>query len=321
MKTRFLSLIKRIAGNKILRILISISLLILVFRNIDLQHIFQGIKTVPLTVSVSYIFIMTGVSFLLSLRWKILTLPSSSNKFLPHFFVATMMGMFYNLFLPSQNGGDLVKWTFLNNLHLSKKYLLFTTAFDRIAGLAGLIILGALAAIPGSFIFHAQYDMKLISLFIFLSLCSISFIGFVLFPEIIKKVQISFFRQHFENLFSYLHKNKFEIMRAILLTVFAQIIYFIAVWIVLQGVGITLSIVQVITFGAIVSIVVALPISFSGFGTTELAYIYFFVPQGIQKEKILVFTTLLTIYKIVNAIIGWTVGTAYQSKLLQRIPQ
>lgn len=318
MKLSLISLVKKILNNSIFRVSVSVLLLYLVFRNIDITTIFEEIKKVPLITSILYIAIFMVVFVLLSFRWSMLTTQNNAIKKFPHFFAATMMGTFYNLFLPSQNGGDLIKWSFLDRLLLSKKYLIFTTAYDRIVGLVGLIILGALSALVSVLFFDISYEPGLLILITLLFVCSVVFLFCILFSDHIRKIHFPFAHKYIEQIFSYITKNKKVTIHAVLLTIIAQIVYFFSVWIVLNGIGIAVSPLLVIVFGSIISIIVSLPISFSGFGTTELAYVYFYSTQGISKEKILVFTTLFAIYKIIYAVIGWTIGTAYQSKLLQK---
>lgn len=302
------------------KLLLSMTLLAFVFRNINISQIIAHMVSLSLWVSALYVFMMFCVILLLSYRWETLAMPAVSKRATSHFFAATMMGMFYNLFLPSQNGGDFVKWTFVRTLNLTKKRLVFSVFFDRVVGLMGVIVLGSVCFLFSVLVFHAEYARQHWLVFAALFSASIAFIATIVFPRVLKIIPLPYFSALRNQFMAYLSEHRVIVLRAILISIIAQVLFFFAAWQVVQAVGMNLSFLQVVIFGSIVSIFVSLPISLSGFGTTEVAYVYFFTTLGAAKEQVLVFTTMLAAYRIVLAAMGWIIGTSYQSKFLAESP-
>jgi len=309
----FISRLNRIIGSKIFQITTSIILLIIVFRSVHIVDIFVKLQTIPLYSNLLYVTIVLLVIFLTSIRWQLLL---TKTIHLPHifsFFSASMMGLFYNLFLPSMNGGDVMKWTLLSSQAYSKKHLLFSVVYDRVVGLAGLILVGLVCGITSIFFYNTQLSIEMIAVLSILSVGSAMVMFLLMHPHTFSTLPFLRRYKKIEALGNFLYARQKETLTGLLLTTFSQFLFFTGLWILAVPLGFTIPLWQMVLFGSLAFVFASLPFSFSGFGTTELAFLYFFQPLGIYQENILTLTTLLVIYKFVFAGLGWLIGSYYQA--------
>jgi hypothetical protein len=300
-------------GSKLFQITTSIVLLFIVFRSVHIVDIFVKLQTIPLHANVLYITIILFVIFLTSIRWQLLLTKSIHYPHIFSFFAASMMGLFYNLFLPSMNGGDVMKWTLLSSQAYSKKHLVFSVLYDRVVGLAGLILVGLICGITSIFFYNTQLSKEMIVVLSILSVGSVVVMFLLTHPHTCSKHPLLCRYKKIESLGDFLFARQKETFTGLLLTTISQFLFFTGLWILAVPLGFTIPLWQMVLFGSLAFVFASLPLSFSGFGTTELAFLYFFQPLGIHRENILALTTLLVLYKFVFAGIGWIIGSYYQA--------
>lgn len=309
----FVSKIKAIVRSRIFQVSTSIVLLLIVFRSVHIVDVLIKLRAVPLTTNILYIVLLLFVIFLTSIRWQLLLTKSITRSHTVSFFAASMMGLFYNLFLPSINGGDVMKWTLLPLLPHSKKRIIFSIMYDRIVGLAGLIFVGLICGLAGSFFFKVQLSQEMMIGLSTLSLGSFVVVLLLINPHILSSnVYLRRFPK-VEIIGNFLFERRRETLIGLLLTFISQFLFFTAMWIIAVPLGFSVPLWQMILFGSLAFVFASLPLSFSGFGTTELAFLYFFQPLGIQQEIILALTTMLVLYKFLFAGLGWIIGSCYQT--------
>lgn len=309
----FISRLNRLIGSKFFQIATSIILLFIVFRSVHIIDIFVKLQTIPLHSNLLYITIILFVIFLTSIRWQLLLTKAIHFSHTFSFFSASMMGLFYNVFLPSMNGGDVMKWTLLSSSTYSKKHLLFSVLYDRVVGLAGLILVGLVCGITSIFFYNTQLSKEMIVVLSVLSVGSIVVMFLLMFPYIFSTHILLRRFKKIEALGNFLYARQKETFAGLLLTTISQFLFFTGLWILAVPLGFAIPLWQMVLFGSLAFVFASLPLSFSGFGTTELAFLYFFQPLEIQRENILALTTLLVLYKFVFAGLGWLIGSYYQA--------
>ncbi len=309
-------LFKQIIQSKIFQVSFSCFLLFIVFRSTNISSLFSQLLTIPLWVSIVYILLLFLVTFITSIRWELLLTRSISFSSSLSFFATSMTALFYNLILPSNNGRDLVKRSFLPPLPYSKKKIIFSVFYDRYIGLTGLIFLGFLCWIIGTTFFDLLIPFQVwVSLF----LCTFgSLLVFILsvYPSILSRILLLRSLPIVKKASIFLKERRIEAITALCLTIVSQCLFFTAVWIITLSLHFSLSLWQVIIYGSIIFLIASLPISFSGLGTTELAFLFFLQPLGVSSEKILALTTILVVYKLILASLGWIIGFYYQHVIL-----
>jgi uncharacterized membrane protein YbhN (UPF0104 family) len=95
-----------------------------------------------------------------------------------------------------------------------------------------------------------------------------------------------------------------------------QFLFLSGLWMFSIPLGFELPIWHMIAYGSMAFAFSSLPLSFSGLGTTEFAFLFLFQPLGVQKEQVLALTTLLIMYKFIFAGVGWFIGSFYQTRMI-----
>lgn len=316
--------IKQVFGSIFFKLIISALLLWLVFRNVSLVEVYTQLKAISPLVLILYVVANMVIFYVLAVRWQMLAFGKYDKVAAWHFFMATLIGNFYGLFLPSTIGGDLVKWAHLSHLELSKKKLFFSVFLDRVIGMIGMLMLGAAA------IFIAQYSFGVIlpPIFTFISIGFLagvtSFILLILFPvgfNLLSKVPLLGKKLPIDLIFQlqdYFLRQKKLLLGLLPLALLTHIAVFSLTGVVGQAVGFNISLIYFLVFIPLISLVLLLPVSFSGFGAGELAYIYFFALAGVRSETVLVLTSLMVVTRIMLALLGWLTGVIYSLTVKKR---
>jgi hypothetical protein len=92
--------------------------------------------------------------------------------------------------------------------------------------------------------------------------------------------------------------------RAAVISFFAQIVWILPAvfvsWFFVPG----LPVLLVYTYMPIISLLLALPISFGGFGAREALYTLFFVPYGFSAESLLSMSAFMGVVQLISAALG-----------------
>jgi len=131
-----------------LKLSLGLLLVVYVFRSkmIDF-HALGKVLSSPLYLTYAFLFMFLS-AFACSLRWYFLIQPQNLIISFRSVFSLTMIGNFFNTFLPGSVGGDVVKaWYIAGRAPEAKTRAIFTVLMDRILGLIVILMCGALAVI------------------------------------------------------------------------------------------------------------------------------------------------------------------------------
>ena len=153
----------------LLRVIVSATFLFLVFRKIDFRMLYVTVRGCYLPLAVVSIAIAVLLSFLLSARWLVLLKGQTNSgriRFLS-IWKLTMIGQFFNNFLPTGAGGDIAKVFYLVRGEENKLLLGSSVLIDRFIGALTVITMGVLAALFTATIpLGIRYLLSLILLFL-----------------------------------------------------------------------------------------------------------------------------------------------------------
>lgn len=301
--------LKTLISNPWLKFLIASGLLWLVFRQVNLAELAQKLVTVQPAGLIVYLVGSVFLAWLAGWRWALLVLPrpvSLHDTWL--FFRATMLGLFYNLFMPSSMGGDVLKWTSLAHLPVSRQKLIFTMVLDRAMGMMGLVTVGFFALVIAQLTQTATVPL---SFWYFFGGLFVGVVGFFVLvfsklswsklPFLNKIKWVSTAEEYLE-----LHRPRF--IGVFILAVIVQVMCVLIEYALAVAVGFQVSLAQFMVLGPILGVVISLPLNFAGFGATEAGFVYFFSQLGEPTSTILALTSLMAILRFVLGGLGWLVG-------------
>jgi hypothetical protein len=259
----------------ILKICISLGLLYIVLSRTGFDQVFSVLRNISLIAFLSAIALFLFAQFISALRWKLL-LPGEMSTW--NLFSLYMIGSFFNTFLPGLVGGDAVKGYYLYKV-TGKGTLAFASVFmDRYLGLLIMIVICALAFPFGYPYFQGSRIAWLVPAAV-LSFFISSLLIFGL--RLGKRIPL------LSDFYSYFHayRNQKDTMgKALLLSVVVQFSGFLAVYVLALGLGEHTPFLSLLVFLPLVILFTMLPISISGLGVREGAFILFFGLIGVRPE-------------------------------------
>jgi glycosyltransferase 2 family protein len=266
-------------ANKILltaiKLCVSSALLYYLFERTGLTQILRTLSNINIIAFIAAIVLYVFAQVVSTLRWKLL-LPQGIG--LKKLFSLYMIGAFFNSFLPGIIGGDAVKGFYLYKTTGKVGLALASVFMDRYIGLVVLIAICAVAFPFGYQYLHGS-DIEWILLSVILSFVLGSFLFFGL--RIGQRIK------HLADLYHYfyLYRNeKGTIGKALLLSVLVQFSGFSAVYILACGLGQNIPFLSILVYLPLIILISMIPISISGLGVREGAFVLFFGFIGVKPE-------------------------------------
>jgi uncharacterized protein (TIRG00374 family) len=309
-----LSKIKQFLSHPLVRFSLAASLLFLVFRQVDVKEIWFKLQAAHPAGWIVFLLGNVALAWLASWRWSLLTLAERVRpaQVWP-FFQATMVGLFYNLFMPSSMGGDVLKWTKLTHLPVSKGKLIFSMLLDRVMGMMGLATLGFLALVLAEYTNAATVPPSLWWFFSALFIGVLVFFGLVFsriqwqqLPWVGKWKQVAEMERYLE-----LHRDRFLLTFGIAIVI--QLIGALLEYALAVAVGFHMPWPQFMVLAPILGVIISLPLNFAGFGATEAGFVFFFSQYGESTSTILALTSLMAVMRFILGGIGWLLSLIKKS--------
>ncbi|MCX5700318.1 MAG: lysylphosphatidylglycerol synthase transmembrane domain-containing protein [Candidatus Omnitrophica bacterium] len=295
----------------LLRIVLSIILLVYLFKQVDEKILFEIIQhsNKPL------LFIAFLVSFvpygLCLFRWKLLIKAVKIKLPLKRVATAFAGGAFFSLFLPSTIGGDFLRSIDLVTYTKKPKEIIASTILDRLSGYVGLVIISSVAVFMGWNILEDK--SVLLSLWIIIGILALLLL--VLFNKFIY-IKISGLLKSFgagrirdiitglhEEIHLFREKPRVAIS-SVLISTFAQAATPITFYIIALSLGIKISLVYFFVFLPIISAITLLPISIGGLGLRDVSVVFFFAKAGVSKDPAFAMSLLSFSFGLFYGVLG-----------------
>ena len=252
-----------------------------------------------------------------SIRWYFLAhaldFTGPWSAYLRYYFV----GMYFNLFLPTSIGGDVLKIHFISRGEPKKLKATYSLLADRLFGLAAMFLLGAGAVLIGHGILPHYFE----HLLCVAGICIIALLlglpmAYKLFgsiwPEFGKRLAV---------LLVFWEKPK-TLFAALSLSLVLQALGIGAVVLLAKDMGLSPPATFYFAAFPLVAILTILPISFNGIGIREGGFIFFLGLKGISVEKALTLSLSFFAIQVVAGLIGGLVyAFGLHKKLLEDYTQ
>jgi len=258
-----------------LKVSVSSALLYVVLSRTGLKQVFSVLKSMNPSAFVFAILLYIFAQFMSTMRWKLL-LPEAPK--MRKLFSLYMIGAFFNTVLPGLIGGDAVKAFYLYRATGRGSLALASIFMDRYVGIAMLIIICAVVFPFGFPYFHNSPVFWTFPLIVLVFIIT-SFLVFGLrFGKRIKA-----FSEFYDYFHSY-RNQKSIIVKALFISAVVQLSNFTAVYILAFGLGVHIPFLACLIFVPLIIMFTAVPISISGIGIREGAFVLFFGLIGITQD-------------------------------------
>ena len=303
---------KKLNLPQLLKILVSFGMLIYLFSLVEFKDLTQKFCEIHLTwLGINLILAVTGI-VISAWKWKILCNATSIRTTLVELVGLYLIGSFYNHFMPTSVGGDVVR-----SYELARKNCTLSDAFasvfvERYTGLATLLLI-VLAALPFDVRFYS--DLRILALAIVLMVGFAIGSWMVFSPALVRLIQIRLHGQVIRKVVSKVGHFQEALWRykshggslAMAFTV-SLLFYANAVFITYTGLlalGVEASLPRLFIAVPVMLMLFLLPISLGGVGLQEWAHTFV---MGILGVPPIVGVSLGLLYRLRTILFGLVGG-------------
>jgi len=297
----------------LLKIVVSLGLLIVLFRQVDLAQFWVVVRQANVWWLLAALGMMLLGVVIRAWRWQILLDAINVKVPLVELTAIYFIGFLFNNLLPSGLGGDAMRIVELNR-HSEQTADAVTSVFvDRFLGLSALQAIGTIALIFNWKAVPAPVAYFTLFMFVGMLIGGILLINRPLYISL--KSHITLFRRVTEiafvgKLFSSFQQYPIEALgRSYLVSLLFNLSLIAMNMCIGLAVGVEATIIQYAIFIPITSVVLILPISFGGLGVREGTYIGLFQSVGVLEEQALAMSLL--VYVVGNVFTGVIGGAVY----------
>lgn len=310
--------IKKIAVLAI-KLSISVALFYLLITKIGTRTIISNMKMLNPLAFIAAVGLYVFTAYLSSMRWNLLIPYSIKTKRL---FSIYMIGSFFNTYMPGIIGGDAIKAYYLGKelkslgveelrvkgnfttpeLHNSPTYELSiaiaSVFMDRYIGFFALLII-SMIAFPFGFKYLEGTPVKWLMPIVLVAFISGSIIVFKF--RLGERVKFLFRVYEYFQMYS---RKKSVLFKAFLYSVVIQISGMVAIYILSKGISLNISFLSLLIFVPIIILISFIPVSISGVGLREGAFVIFLGTIGVPSDLAMTLSILWFLSVVVASLWG-----------------
>ena len=219
---------------------------------------------------------------LASLRFKIIAKAQDIDTTFAEAFSLNFIGYFFNNFLPSAIGGDVVKAFYLSKKSSGKVEAYASTFLDRAVGLITMIFMAFFAIF---FVGSSVIDRNIKHLIYGISLAAFAALFFMMNKAFARKFQgalrlVKPIREPLQKAYNILNRytsHKSLVVQSLVISVASQSMFFLSLGMLAVSAGYTIPLIQIFLRMPIIGTISLLP-SINGLGVRESATVVFFGP-------------------------------------------
>jgi glycosyltransferase 2 family protein len=301
---------------------IGVSLLLLgyLLRTTDLGALLARIRQGDVLLLVLAVVLYVGMIVLSTWRWRMLISAQGYDASLRELSASYLVATFFNNFLPSNIGGDLIRVRDSSRLTGSKTTSLAIVAVDRTLGFAALYALAGVAFLAGGNPVRHLAGARVVLLALSLLFATL---GFLYFREGTARVlmarsglaRIAWARERFEVVQEAVHEYRRH-FRAVLAafgaSLMLQTLFIYYYFAIARSLRIPLSPTACFLMVPLCTLVQTIPISFNGWGIRESVFVLYFSQVGLARDSALAFSLLgagLVVLLSLSGAVVWTSRT------------
>ncbi len=273
---------------------VSLLLLTVLFWRIDRATFLQSLRTLSpgLLVGCAGLYILGYV--VSSVRWRGLLLAEGVDLSLARLILIYFQGSFFNLFLPTLIGGDIVRGVSMYRLTGGHPASLASILVDRLTGFAALIgIAVAAAAAAYAVIPDPQAAGMVLGVAAAFGLLVAVLMNARLMggaAGLLRLAALGRFEAKLEGLVDAVHRyrtHRRALVVALGYSLFIQALVIVTYYLVGRGLGLTVPLRYFFVYVPLITVVAMLPVSVAGLGIREGSVVYFFGRLGVDAATAL----------------------------------
>lgn len=284
-----------------LKIAVSVALYAYIFSKVDAAHLWEILKEADITLFVGAIGVYFVIQALSAYRWQMLLKPPGLETPYKRLLSFYLLGMYFNFFLPTAIGGDVVRVYYLNKETGKLSRATASVFLDRDLGMAALLVVALIVAtlagtrlpLPG----FGDGDVALGPLFglvaVVFTLANLAIFyrpTYNLLHGVLKLLRLNRADERVEHLFESVNAYRGRwglISGAMFVSIVIQIGGVLINVLVARSIGIvtTNGWVDFLVFIPAISLISMVPLSVNGMGWREVSYIVLFQTVGASQAQ------------------------------------
>lgn len=307
----------------LVQIAVSVGLLVWLLSRVGLQDVLTQLAGID-----PWLYALAVGIYLISVlvrayRWQIMLKPLGIRARLPKLFRLYLLGFFWNSFLPTGFGGDVVKVVALQRQTGEGIDSMTSVIAERVVGLLGTSMIGLMVLLiwprlvtPELLVAVAVICVGIIASGWLVRLDLLNWAARVLpftRPIVQHKKVVAFH----EALGAYDAKT---LTYGILASLPFTLLFILANWLIGLALRVPVPPHYYAIFTPVVSIVELLPLSFNGLGVREYMYQLLFQPVGVTASQAVTMGLAFNLMKIGTGMLGGVVALFYNTRGLLRSP-
>ena len=295
----------------IVKLLVTISLFGWILSQVDINALASSLANTKLSYFAFAIIAHALALLLFSVRWWYLYRTQDKTSRYRDTFKSYYLGLFFNNFLPTGIGGDVIRILRLRKFGCATHLLVSSSLMDRILGLTSILMMGLVAlSITPNFVLHPNTKL-VIYIIAILAPFGLLFLFSDYMPKFTRFILQRFHKGRFTDfllhvmstLHGYRHARP-HILFALILSILAQ--YFIILSYVMIGFSLDISL-PIPVFFIIIPIVflaTSLPISIGGLGVREGVIVSLFTLFNVDTQAAIALSILYFIIILLISLPG-----------------
>ena len=296
------------------KFLISGVILFALFKSIDTEELYHTAVSVnPLSV-IFVALLFATIQAISAYRWSAILAKDVKVPYLKLLSIY-YIGMFFNNFMPTMVGGDIIKGYYLYKNTGRGDISLASIFMDRYSGFTALIIMTTIALIPG---WSLIAGTELPGFFVLLvgGYLGISLILWVEYlhrwaMRVLARIHFYGINRKIETVYTTLmsyRSHRGILVKILICSAIVQPGIIIGYYVLSRGLGMTVPIGYFFLFVPLATVVSMLPVSLAGLGIREGAFVFLFAKAGASKEEAL---TLSLMWFAIMAAVSLVGGMEY----------
>jgi len=300
---------------------VSLVLLAYLLRTSDLSAVLLRVRQGDLLLLACAIALYTGMIALSTWRWRVLISAQGYEAPLRELSASYLVATFFNNFLPSNIGGDVIRVQDSSRLTGSRTASLAIVAIDRILGFGALYALASLAFLVGGDAVRHLAGARIV-----LAGLGLLFLGlaYVYFREGTARAvmarsgltRITWARDRFEVIQAAVHeyrRNLRAVLTAFAASLMLQTLFIGYYFAIARSLRIPLSPAACFLMVPLCTLVQSVPVSFNGWGIRESVFVLYFSQVGLGRDSALAFSLVgagLVVLLSLSGALVWTSRSA-----------
>ena len=305
----------------VVKLALSAGLLVYLLQSVDLADVFGHVIEGQHSLFAVAILIYAIVVLLSTVRWKILLDALGGSASFKALCQSYMVATFFNNFLPSNVGGDVVRVRDTARVAGSRTASLTVAVLDRVIGFVALYFIATTAFLLGGPMVRELAGARVILLaltMVFVVLGGI-FLRSGLVTAVLQRGGLQRFPwlyERFESVQTAINAfraRKTALVEAFLISLVLQFLGVSYFFMVARALKIPLEFGACLLMVPLCTLIQAIPISFNGWGLREGVYVVYFSQVGLPRESALAFSIVAAAVVVLLSISGLFVWLARKS--------